>query len=80
MNKNLLIFISIAFVMVVAVYLFSLQQNGLVPDSEGGQRTTADASLVEAIDNDLQNTDVENLDAEFDDIESELDAAISEAQ
>lgn len=77
MNKNLLIFIVIALIILGIVYYFS------IPSTEDGQpwsEQLSDDTSVGALEQELVDTDLENLDQEFADIEMELEAAISEAR
>jgi len=75
-NKNLLIFIIIALVILGAVYYLSpsVQEMDTVPPPVSND--TSDS----AIEKDLEDTELENLDEEFVEIEAELEAAISEAE
>ena len=77
MNKNLLIFIVIALVILGIVYYFSSLTTPAV--DTGSESITGDTS-AQALEQELTNTDFDNLDQEFADIEMELEAAVSEAQ
>lgn len=75
MNKNLLIFIIVALLMLGVVYYFSSP-----PDEQTmGETPNGDAS-VRALEQELTNTDLDNLNQEFADIEMELEASISDAR
>ncbi|GEM_PF-6948475 len=76
MNKNLLIFIGIAVVILGIVYFMSLSQREPIDTFPAASN---DAS-VSAIERELDETDLENLDGEFAEIDAELEAAISESQ
>jgi len=76
MNKNLLIFIVVALLILGVVYYFS---NPLEEDQIGNENLS-DNTSVGALEQELMNTDLDNLDQEFADIEMELEASISEAQ
>ena len=75
MNKNLLIFIIIALVILGAVYYFSM-----TPPIETGQETVTGETSTQALEQELTQTNLDNLDQEFVDIETELEATVSEAQ
>ena len=75
MNKNLLIFIIIAIGILGIVYYFS----SLPQEQTEGETLNSDTS-VQALEQDLANTDLDNLDQEFADIDMELEASISEAR
>ncbi len=76
MNKNLLIFIVVALLILGVVYYFS---NPLEEDQIGNENLS-DNTSVGALEQELVDTDLDNLDQEFADIEMELEASISEAQ
>ena len=76
MNKNLLIFIIVALIILGFVYYFSISQE---EEQIGSEPLSGDTS-ADALEQELINTDLDNLDQEFTDIEMELDAAISEAR
>ncbi|TSC78739.1 MAG: hypothetical protein G01um101429_695 [Parcubacteria group bacterium Gr01-1014_29] len=75
MNNNLLIFIIVALLILGAVYYVTL------PSKEVGepQDITGDGTSVETLEQDLADTELENLDQEFADIDAELEAALSSA-
>lgn len=76
MNKNLFIFIIVALLILGVVYYFSNP-----PEKElTGNETLSDSGSVGALEQELTNTDLDNLDREFADIEMELEASISDAR
>ena len=75
MNKNLLIFIIISIGILGIVYYFSS-----LPQEQTGDETLNGDTSVQALEQDLANTDLNNLDQEFADIDAELEASISEAR
>lgn len=75
MNKNLLIFIVIAALILGVVYYYS-QQN-LTDQSLDETNSISNDTSVSVIEGELQNTEIDNLDQEFADIDAELEAALS---
>ena len=75
MNKNLLIFIVVAVIILGIVYYFSS-----LPNEEMGQESLNNDTSVGTLEQELTNTDLDNLDQEFADIDMELEASISEAR
>jgi len=75
MNKNLLIFIVVAVLILGAVYYFSNP-----PVDQTGNKSPSGDTSVSALEQELADTNLENLDQEYADIEMELEAAISEAE
>jgi len=57
------------------VYYFSA-----LPEDQTGNESLSDDTSIDALEDELIATDLDNLDQEFADIEMELGAAISEAQ
>ena len=78
MNKNLLIFIVIAALILWVVYYYS-QQNLTDQLLDETNSISSDTS-VSVIEGELQNTEIDNLDHEFADIDAELEAALSSAK
>ncbi|OGZ45175.1 MAG: hypothetical protein A3J54_03560 [Candidatus Ryanbacteria bacterium RIFCSPHIGHO2_02_FULL_45_13b] len=74
-NKNFFIFIVVALLMLGIVYYFSA-----LPEDQTGNESLSDDTSIDALEDELIATDLDNLDQEFADIEMELGAAISEAQ
>lgn len=77
-NNNLLIFIIVALLILGAVYYFTMPPKQ--PDVPMDTYSTNDDTSVEVLEQELGSADLENLDQEFADIETELNAAVSEAQ
>lgn len=75
MNKNLLIFIVVALIILGIVYYFSSP-----PNEERGEESLNNDTSVGALEQELTNTDFDDLDQEFVDIETELEASISEVR
>ncbi|TSC70023.1 MAG: hypothetical protein G01um101470_903 [Parcubacteria group bacterium Gr01-1014_70] len=80
MNKNLLIFVIIAVILLAVVYYFSALREGMGIPEDTGEMVPRDDTSVSALEADLTNTHIDNVDQEFADVEMELEAAISEAQ
>lgn len=78
MNKNLLIILAAAVILLSAwVYYMSQVNQSTVSDSEREFRAVTQQSAsdeTEAIEKDLNETDFEDLDKELTDIEAELEA------
>lgn len=74
-NKNFLIFILVALVILGAVYYVSI-----LPEDQTGNDSLSDDASVSALEQELVDTDLDNVDQEFADIEMELEASISEAE
>lgn len=79
-NKNLIIFIIIALVIVAAVYFMAFWDQPLDEQSEQLEQLDDTASDTAIIEEDLMKTDIEALDGEFADIDAELEAALGESQ
>lgn len=75
-NKNLLILIVVAVVILGLVYYSSIMPEEFPMENEILNSDTS----VETLEQELTDTDLENLDQEFADIEMELEASLSEAQ
>ena len=75
MNKNLLILIVVAVVILGVVYYFSA-----LPEDQIENENLSGDTPTETLEQELTNTDIDNLDREFADIDMELEAAILEAQ
>ncbi|OGZ42779.1 MAG: hypothetical protein A3J55_03915 [Candidatus Ryanbacteria bacterium RIFCSPHIGHO2_02_FULL_45_17b] len=75
-NKNFLIFIVVALLMLGVVYYYST----LSENEQTGSEPLSDDASVGVLEQELVDTDLDNLDQEFADIEMELEASISEAR
>ena len=75
-NKNLLILIIVAVIILGFVYYSSMIPNQDQVEDE----TLSDDTSVEMLEQELTETDLDNMDQEFADIEMELEAAISESR
>jgi ribosome-binding ATPase YchF (GTP1/OBG family) len=76
MNKNLLIFIIVALAIVGVVYFLSTQNEAEFPQL---QEVSNDSS-ISTIERELDTTDLDTLDSDFEEIDKELEAALEEAQ
>ena len=75
-NKNLLILIIVAVIILGFVYYSSVMPNKDQMENE----ILSDDTSVETLEQELTDTDLDNMDQEFADIEMELEAAISESR
>lgn len=78
-NKNTLIFIIVALLLVGIVFFYGLQPiEDATPAPEDTGQVSGDMSLS-AIEKELTEVHIEGADQEFADIDSELEAALQEA-
>jgi ribosome-binding ATPase YchF (GTP1/OBG family) len=76
MNKNLLIFIIVALAIVGVVYILSMRK-----EAEFLQlQDVSNDSSISTIERELDTTDLDTLDSDFEEIDKELEAALEEAQ